>query len=265
MQQLRHVRFIALSVVFVSALLFFGGLYVFVKTYERAQIEELHEEGIKETKAREAARGLIMEQMAAAYTVSEWEALALVVAQLPEDVRPSFDVFSKSKLFEARFFTQEHFLGAVRKLLSMNENDPVAARYLQEAQKIHEANVKILAEIPELLHDCAFNAELNYLKGVAYYRGVAFLKTGENAKARDLLSQSLESFQKVLVCFPKDNDAEVAIEFLYKSAESSSSGATGSGQNRLQVFPSGEEGERGRQQRPGEPGAGGGTRERGRH
>lgn len=264
----RLTRFLAVFSAFAAALLFLGGFYISTKTNERINAEKLYEEKIKETKARDNARGLIIKQMETAYTVSEWEALVNATAKLGDDSRLFLDVFSQSKLLEKRFFTQEKLLVAVRKLLSMNENDPVAQRYLHEAQKIHEANIKALADIPESFDDCAWNAELNYLKGSVYYRGLAFLKAGENAKGRNLISQSLESFKKVFKCFPKDNDAEVAIEVLYKPAESFSSGSAGQASSRLHGFPSGEQGEQ-EGQGPGTgqdgPGAGGRDRERGRH
>ena len=247
-------RIIIFLTVVCALFLIGGGYYISEKEDQRLLSKKEHEESIRGHRAREEIRIQFMQKIAEGQSAASWKSIHAALEELPEKTQTDLRLIVDSKLFEARFVKQETLLRAVRRLLEVNTNDLTAKGYLKAAQKIHETNVKSASEISEQSDNCQWNAELNYLRGAVYYRALIFVKKAQKAKARELIQQALESFKKVFECYPKERDAEIAIELLYKQAKAFD-GGSGSASQRLQLLPA--------QEQPG--GSDGRDRERGRH
>lgn len=136
---------------------------------------------------------------------------------------------------------RDDLLIASRDLLKINEKDPIALSYMKQAKKLHEENQLLIEGLVDIPNDCEWNARIWYLSGIENYRSLIFLKENEKTAQRDALVSALEQFKKVFICFPKQRDAEVAIELLFKESNrlKDNSGGDGSAAaRRLRRFPS---------------------------
>lgn len=233
----------ALFVAFLFKFVFWDGLL------ERQQARDMHEARVAEEGKNEVNHRAVFERkVARAVTTSEWEALARALQNLPvpEKQRNMLSSFIAAKAFEARAIERDNLLYFTGKLVKGNENDPTAEEYFARARELHETNMRLIDTISERAGDCAWNKRLWYRKGFEYYRSLLFLNKGESSRAMDLIDQAIQSFEKVFSCFPKDRDAETAIELLYergkkiKEATAPSEGKKNSLKEKLPFFP-GEE------------------------
>lgn len=207
------------GIIIVSLLLVAGGFDIRNKLDERASAVTEYEREVDALKEEEKnARGLFNE-LRESKTPEELKNLQNKADTLPALAREVFRSAAQGKEAEARFDEQERLLLKTNALLNVNENDATAKRYLTEAEELHEQNMKFISELMEINGNCQWNSAIHYLKGLVYFRGLVFIKKDEKTKAQDLVEKSLKSFIEVFKCAPKDNDAETAIEILYKKAE----------------------------------------------
>lgn len=208
--------FVAIAAAFSFKFFLWDGL-------EERQEAIIAHEAIRATEAQKEIDRIaaFKKKMARMVTVSEWETLAKELASSPilKKQRGLFSPIIAAKTFEARAFKRDNLLVFAGKLVASDENDPTAEEYYERAKALHEENMRVIDTILERPNDCAWNRRLWYRKGIEYYRSLIFLNSDERSLAADLIDQAIDSFDNVFLCFPKDRDAELAIELLYKRSK----------------------------------------------
>lgn len=247
--------------IFIGFFLWFVGTHIGDALLERAELLSKHQAYVIEMEGEKRGIESMLNGIDSARTDEAWGAARKSIAPLPNSMRALLSHVIAGKEIEVRFHAQEQLLFRARALLEINENDFVAQRYIKEAEQLHKQNLESVSQIKEIKDNCAWNYALYYLKGVLYYRGLAFVDKNDRANAKNLVDQSLNNLVKALQCAPKDRDTEASIEVLYRKAKGAGLLAEGSGDLgslRLGVLPSQESG-------PDGPGTGGRDREQGRH
>ena len=180
----------------------------------------------------------IWTDMRQAHAIEEWERILTerVSTLEGEDAKLASGV-ANGKLFEARFWAAEYFLVGAGRLLQYDVNHPAAKKYLDRARELYEKNEQIANTLQEERGNTEWNAHLNYLKGVYYFRSLLFVKdpAKEQSKVEELVSQSAGHLAKVFAWLPKDNGAEVALEVLQKKAKEILSASNSNEYLRLQL------------------------------
>lgn len=250
-------RKILITVFIFTVVVVFATQYLSGEIEDREKAREEHIVSFVETQEKEKSTAKdIHTAMLDAQATPAWEAVVSDIEKLSESPRLFLEAIALGKRFEARSLERDNLLFFAGQLLSVNQNDPLAKEYLEQARKLHEFNIKHLSELRERNEDCVWNARLWYRKGIEYYRSLIFISKKERSRANDLIDQSIRNFEKIFSCYPKDRKTEVAIELLYKRAkESKSDSREKEGDRMLRLLPSGEIG----------PGTDGSQRERGRH
>lgn len=183
------------------------------KNQEAFQIEEAK----KAAKVADNARSRIVELK----SLEDWENfLKNKVPKLSGGEQKTIANIVKAKIFEARFHKSERLLTRARALLEQDNYHPVGKAYIEDVRKTYENTKDLVLSLKEIAGDPDWNARLEYFKGIYYYRSLLFVNIKEDsAKAKDLITQSFESFKKALEYKPKDRDIEVAIELLQKNTK----------------------------------------------
>ncbi len=248
-------------VIAVGASLLFAGFHVEQKERERAVVALAHKERVSHLTSEKQGAESVLVRIDAARTEEAFAALPSAIASFPAEVRSLLSQVVGGKELEERFYKQERLLFRARGLLEVNKNDPVARDYVEQARLLHLLNMDAIKKIEDIKDNCVWNYALHYLKGLAHYRGLAFVEKEDKANAKNLIDQALDNFAKALACAPKEPNDETAIELLYQKAKNAGllgAGGGDLGALRLQVLPSGASG-------PDRPGTGGRDREQGRH
>ena len=215
------------------------GDYFFVRVQKRQRVAEERETlaALAKVDAGNVSNA-IRAQMRSARTLEEWERMVNgELARLEGKDKESASALARAKLFEARFWTAEYFLVGAGRLLQFDVNHPTAKKYMERARELYEKNESIVHGIKEELGNAEWNAYLNYLKGVYYFRSLLFIKNrgDEQSKIEDLVSQSMVHLRKVFAWLPKDNNTEVTIEILQKKAQEMLNAKGADEQLRLQL------------------------------
>ena len=232
----------------VAVAMFILNDYVLMRMRDR-QDSVIKREALMVLARGEAARmsDTIWAKMRNAHTLEEWEHIFIEELAVLEGEDAKFaSAVSKSKLFEARLWTAEYFLVGAGKLLAYDVNHPAAKKYMDRARELYEKNEGIVNGLQEERGNPEWNAYLNYLKGVHYFRSLLFVKkpSEEQSKVEELVSQSALHLGKVFAWLPKDNDTEIALEVLQKKSKEmlSASGSDESLRLQLKLLPSKEVG-----------------------
>lgn len=215
---------VKLLIIFVSAAAMFwaGSYYVSMRIGERARIQEEHSRLREETRQQFfTAQAELWRKMKAARTTKDWERLVPFGVAVKD---PDLQNIIAAKLFEGKFWNAEMLLSRARSLLEVDPKSRVAQTYLRQVKDIYAETEKMVPAVVERPDDPSWNARLNYVKGVYYFRLLLFADPQKDkARAVDLVSRSAQHLKTVFGFVPKEWNTEVALEILQKKAQSMSS------------------------------------------
>lgn len=187
------------------------------RRYEEMRIEKI----AAEANARSLAHQL-RKMIHAARALEEWQhAASIDLSSLAPADRSGIEAVIKGGVFEALFWQGETLLARARGLLEQDENHPAAAQYLARARALYENLASRISGLEELPDAMDWNFRVQYLKGIFFFRKMAFAGTEKESKQEisDLVAQSLAHLDKALALVRHDRDTQVAIEVLRKKAE----------------------------------------------
>lgn len=204
-----------------------GAWYAFdyLTSIEKARARIREEMRIEKIAAEANARSLahqMREMIHAARTLEEWQyAASIDLSSLAPADRSAIEMVIKGGVFEALFWQGETLLARARGLLEQDENHPAAAQYLARARASYDDLTARVSGLEELPDAGDWNFRMQYLKGVFFFRKMAFAGTEKESKQEisDLVAQSLAHLDKALGFITHDRDTQVAIEVLRKKAE----------------------------------------------
>lgn len=191
---------------------------------ERARVREKIR--LERIAVEEEARSLtykIREMLDAARTLEDWQHMAEInLSSIAPSDRNAIEMVIKGGVFKALFWQGETLLARARGLLEQDENHPAAAEYLARARAVYDDLTARVSGLEELPDAADWNFRVQYLKGVFFFRKIAFADTQKESKQEisDLVAQSLAHLDKALGFARRDYDTQVAIEALQKKAAS---------------------------------------------
>ena len=231
---------LTIIVTVIFALLFLGsGVLITFLVDDRDRLLAAHNKQVSDVGSVSRVTQELLGRLKTARTLKKKETVFSDAQKSPKKVSRFLQNVSRAKVVEERFFQQEGILRRVAALLKANKNDPLVPDYFKEARLLNDRNAADLEFLSEISGNCEWNRRLHYLVGLLHYRSLVFLKKKERFKARNIIDQALQSFEKVFICAPHDRDAQVAIELLYKESKNrgGGSGAGNEASRRLRLMP----------------------------
>lgn len=206
----------------VCALVVVGAsIYIRVLTTEREMILEEAVYGQERFMHEEQAYNTFLSRMDEARRPQDWERLITDHLQtLSLEQQERFLPYLQGKLFEAWFAEAENLLYLTRQLYEQNENSPIAEEYMEQARKIYDEKLEeIVQGLTDIPDDSSENLRLHYLKALYFYRSLAFVGEGEDARVQDLITRAQREAIRALEFVPKDRDTQVFLEKIENSSD----------------------------------------------
>ena len=182
--------------------------------------------------------GVVGEMVRSARTLAEWEAIQKKVETLSEEAKRHFTLLVAIGILEALADERDRLLWNAGELYRTNQNDPGIVENLKKAGVLHKRAEELLKTIEKELGAERMFA-LHMRSAYEAYRSLAFLDPQATAKALNILQGAIAHLKRANVLYPKQNDVELSLEFLYKrTKEEEAKRGSGSVPGKPRALPS---------------------------